>query len=435
MPNKNNTSLSISNVIRVKTLDIFRSTNQLRVYKKYLKNQFEYTREEIDQYQEEKFREILLFHYNKNPTYRKFVEDHGFKMNKTIRIHDVPVISKDFFRNNKNSHSLPGETVKTKHSSGTTGNPLTYHLSKESLGGQWPSFWRALQVYNVQPCDKTMMIAGHSLFNNRSLKRKIYDYINNFIVVPAFDLTDEVLEEAYQIMVKKKVKVVYAYTSAVLLFLQFLQRRGYKLNLKAIFTTAELFIPSVRSLAKEYCQCDVIDTYGANDGGVQAFECRHHTGYHLNFERCMVEVINGELVLTDLLNKAMPFIRYRVGDCTSGKHIIKDKCECGRSLFRIPDISGRINEYIKDVDANIVHTAFFNQLFAADQHIIQFQIIQNVNKLYINIIHDNMQKKEDYLTKYAHLVEKRIKMPSEFIFNMPIKKLDNMKVPVFWKNK
>src|SRR5699024_12386308 len=110
-------------------------------------------------------------------------------------------------------------------------------------------------------------------------------------------------------MVKKNVKVVYAYTSAVLLFLQFLQKRGYKLNLKAIFTTAELFIPSVRPLAKEYCQCDVIDTYGANDGGIQAFECRHHTGYHLNFERCMVEIIYGELVLTDLLNKAMPLDR------------------------------------------------------------------------------------------------------------------------------
>src|SRR5699024_4471967 len=199
--NNNNMLLYISNIIRIKTLDLFRGTNQLKVYKRYLKNQFDYTREDIEQYQEKKFKEILQFHYDNNPAYRKFVEDHGFKMNKAVRTQDVPVISKGFFRNNKKSHSLPGETAKTKHSSGTTGNPLTYHLSKESLGGQWPSFWRALKVYNVQPCDKMMMIAGHSLFNSQSLKRKICAYINNFIVVPAFDLTDELLAEAYQIMV------------------------------------------------------------------------------------------------------------------------------------------------------------------------------------------------------------------------------------------
>src|SRR5699024_6482519 len=155
----------------------------------------------------------------------------------------------------------------------STGNPLTYHLSRASLAGQWPSLWRDFHVYGVHPCDKILMIAGHSLFNNRTLQRRIYDYINNFHVVPAFDLTDATLEKAYRTVLKKNIKVIYAYTSGVLLFLQFLERKGYQLNLKVIFTTAELFNPHVRTLAQKYCNCDVLDTYGANDGGIQAFEC------------------------------------------------------------------------------------------------------------------------------------------------------------------
>ncbi len=427
------TPIPLSNRIRIKLLDIYRKANQLDLYKEYLRNQFRYSKKDIENYQEKRFREIFEFHYSNNPTYKDFVESRGFDKTAPFDIQSIPTLSKDFFRQNQDSYPIQNEIAKTKHSSGSTGTPLTYHLNRSSLKSQWPDFWRALDMYNIFPCDKTLMIAGHALFSNRSFKRRIYDRINNFWVVPAFDLTEEALEKAYQDVCKKNIKVIYAYTSGVLLFLQFLKKQDYHLNLKAIFTTAELFIPSVRPLAKEFCNCDVIDTYGANDGGVQAFECPHHTGYHINFEKCMVEIIDGEIVLTDLLNTASPFIRYRVGDCTSGQEIIKDRCECGRSLFRIPDITGRINNYIKDIDSNIVHTAFFNQLFASDLHVLQFQVIQKKEKLYINIVHDGVLKNQSYLAKYYPLIRKRIKMSSEIIFNQPIYKLPNLKVPVFWK--
>src|SRR5690606_18743098 len=120
----------------------------------------------------------------------------------------------------------------------------------------------------------------------------------------------------------------------------------------------------------------------------------------INFERCFVEIINGEIVLTDLLNTAAPFIRYRVGDYTTSQNLIKEKCTCGRTLFRIENISGRVNQFIEDIDSNKIHTEFFSHIFSADSHIIQYQIVQKGNEISINIIHDDEKDEKSFIDKY-----------------------------------
>src|SRR5690606_31311376 len=108
---------------------------------------------------------------------------------------------------------------------------------------------------------------------------------------------------------------------------------------------------------------------------------------------------------------AMPFIRYRVGDYTTSTHIDKAKCACGRSLFRIGNISGRINQFIEDIDSNRIHTEFFSHIFNTDQSIIQYQVTQRQKKLYINIIHNNSKDEIYYQSTYQPLITQRFKMP------------------------
>src|SRR5699024_8064912 len=240
-------TLSLSNILRVKMLDLFRGTNQLKTYNEYLKNQFRFTRGEIELYQEKKFREIYNFHYHNNPTYRNLVDQSGFDSTFPFNTQSIPLLTKAFFKQNQKQHVVKKEIIKTKRSGGSTGIPMTYYLSKESFESVWPALWRAFDIYDIQPCDRTMLIAGPSLFSNRSMKRKIYDYINRFTVVSAFDLSDATLEKAYQNIRTKKIEVLYGYTSSILIFLQFLKRHHYRVNLKVIFTTSETFIPSVRT--------------------------------------------------------------------------------------------------------------------------------------------------------------------------------------------
>lgn len=53
--------IPFSNIIRIKALHIYRRINPLRVYKEYLKDQFEYSKEGIDRYQEKKSKKFLNF--------------------------------------------------------------------------------------------------------------------------------------------------------------------------------------------------------------------------------------------------------------------------------------------------------------------------------------------------------------------------------------
>jgi phenylacetate-CoA ligase len=418
---------------RIMLLDFFRNTNQGLIYNQYLKNQYLLSKQDIDEYQRRKLDEIISYHFRNNPVYRNYLINLGIDSVSKAVISNLPIIRKDFFRNNLNGAVLKKNIHTIKHSGGSTGTPLQVCLSKDTVDNIWPAIWRSFDVLNIRPGDPILMIAGPSLFSKRTLKRKVYDYICNFSILSAFDINEATLALAIKQIRTKKIKAVYGYTSAVLLFLNYLEDKDIYIDLNGIITTSETFIPRIRYLARKYCNCDVIDTYGANDGGIFGFECPKHVGYHLNFERCFVEIIDQKLVITDLTNTAAPFIRYEVGDMTSGYMLNKEKCECGRSLFTIPDVSGRINDCIVDKEGNIVHAAFFCQIFAKDPAIKQYQVEQTITGLSINIHKTPDFSEEYFLKKYSTLLNNRFSLPCEFIFDKPIIYLTNGKQPMLLK--
>ena len=88
--------------------------------------------------------------------------------------------------------------------------------------------------------------------------------------------------------------------------------------------------------------CEIFDEYVCNDGGASAWECEAHEGLHYFMERAIIEDVDGEMIVTDLWNKAMPFIRYKNGDSLT---FLDKKCSCGRFLPLIK-VKGRDNDII-----------------------------------------------------------------------------------------
>jgi len=92
--------------------------------------------------------------------------------------------------------------------------------------------------------------------------------------------------------------------------------------------------------------------YGTSELGPIASACDSHTPMHLFDQYREVEIIRGrdsvedgqcgEIVVTDLSNKALPLIRYRVGDVG---RIFRGKCQCGRVTPRL-EVLGRVHETI-----------------------------------------------------------------------------------------
>ncbi len=105
--------------------------------------------------------------------------------------------------------------------------------------------------------------------------------------------------------------------------------------------------PSRRYFEKVF-GCRVYSCYGANEVGLIAAECTAASGLHVNADSLIVEVLKdgqpaspgeqGEIVVTGLLNGAMPIIRYRLGDLG----VLSDEiCSCGRTLPLLRSVEGR----------------------------------------------------------------------------------------------
>jgi phenylacetate-CoA ligase len=81
----------------------------------------------------------------------------------------------------------------------------------------------------------------------------------------------------------------------------------------------------------------------------------------------------GYIIVTDLTNYTMPFIRYRNEDMG---RISKELCPCGRPSPVLEEILGRSTDLIRTPKGDIIHGEFFTHLFYGQNEIRQFQVHQ-----------------------------------------------------------
>lgn len=118
---------------------------------------------------------------------------------------------------------------------------------------------------------------------------------------------------------------------------------------KSLVCGNEFFTASVERDLRKLFHAEVFRAYGGAEFGVIGGECVGHKGIHLYEDFMIVEVLKeearalpgevGEIVLTSLHNRLMPFVRYRTGDFAR----VADAgvCPCGSSLMRVGPILGR----------------------------------------------------------------------------------------------
>ena len=85
----------------------------------------------------------------------------------------------------------------------------------------------------------------------------------------------------------------------------------------------------------------------------------------------------GEVIITDLNNYCMPFLRYKIGDLAIAPDP-KYRSICGRGLPIIGRIEGRVQAIIIGADNRFLPGTFFAHFFKDYPHLInQYQVIQN----------------------------------------------------------
>jgi phenylacetate-CoA ligase len=120
------------------------------------------------------------------------------------------------------------------------------------------------------------------------------------------------------------------------------------LPVRAVFATGELLQRLSRQALSSAFQAPVYDIYGTSETKEIAWQCAHG-GMHLNADVIRLEVVDdsgrnlpsgieGNLVATVLVNRAMPLLRYRTGDRGT---LLSGVCTCGSSLPLLGVVTGR----------------------------------------------------------------------------------------------
>ena len=171
-----------------------------------------------------------------------------------------------------------------------------------------------------------------------------------------------------------------------------------ELKPKAIISSSMTLLPHERILIERTFGLKVIDRYGCEEVGLIASECEMHKGLHINADSLYVEFLNedgnrtapgqhGKLVVTDLMNKAMPIIRYEIEDmavpCIGA-------CPCGRSLPLMKEVSGRIADFLVRKDgARVAGISLIENTLTRYPGIEQMQIVQHdLDRMTITIVRD-----------------------------------------------
>lgn len=183
-----------------------------------------------------------------------------------------------------------------------------------------------------------------------------------------------------------KPDIVYCYGSQTERFFKFLDAEGMEFFPPRIWCYgSDMMNPGMRSFIESKWGCIVYSAYNLNEMGVCSFECERRDGFHLNIDACHVRIVDedgndvprgttGEVVISNLINKATVILNYRTGDRA---RMAVEECGCGRNLPLLKDLEGRICDTIYCDDGTEFSSALLT-VPAADllRNVRDFQIVQ-----------------------------------------------------------
>jgi phenylacetate-CoA ligase len=153
-------------------------------------------------------------------------------------------------------------------------------------------------------------------------------------------------------------------------------------KLKGVILCAETVDEKTQAYIEKIFEAPSYNTYGGRELSLIGMECSQKNGLHevsennyVEFEEINLEGYEnaGELVITNLNNYGMPFIRYKIGDIGIPGSI--DLCKCGRGLPLIKKVIGRTTEIFIFPDGTRIAGEMFIHLMK-DLPLKEYQFIQ-----------------------------------------------------------
>ena len=327
------------------------------------------------------------------PHYRETVDAETARRDPFAALAEFPLLTRDTVRTEwHRMRSRKGDREKwfDNTSGGSTGEPVTLvqdaeHLAQTVAAREVYSTWaggglgeRELYIWGSEQDLASTVGSPRNRLGNALLRRSLLN---------AFLLTDEGIEAILASLRSGPPRLVIAYAQAAYEVARFASRRGIDVPpQRGFIATAGTLYDFMREQLEETFGCAVLNRYGSREIGDMAGECEHQTGLHVLPWTCHVEILDpdgnpvgpgeeGEIAVTGHTNRAMPLIRYLIGD----RARLPERevaCLCGRSTPMLAEVTGRSVDVFIGADGRMVDGEYFTHLMYFRPWLRQFQVVQ-----------------------------------------------------------
>lgn len=362
-----------------------------RYRQEFERNQY-LSADELCDLQIRRLRQQLVAAYRYVPFYRYRMTEAGITP-LDIRTHDdlklLPALTKRDIQDYQDlllASNIPDKERLRNQTGGSTGSPLQFWVDRERFDSRRASTDRHDSWTGRRPGDWFACLWGARLdLENRPPAAPDWrqQWLYRELAMNTSAVTDEALMQFVGLLRRYRPRHLLAYAQAAVMFSDFCRREKVEdIRFDSMILSAEMMLPGQREIVEETFGGKVFDRYGCREVSIIASECEHHAGLHINADALLVEVEPlpglpsgmGRVLITDLLNRSMPLIRYEVGDLAN---LNPNECPCGRKLPLMGSVEGRFTDFLRLPGGRMVSGPSLTLVVADMRDVRQVQFLQS----------------------------------------------------------
>lgn len=364
-----------------------------------------WTSDRIFEYQLEKIKALIIHAYETTPFYKKRFDEAGFNpyhFKDFTEIKNIPPLTK------KNLQGKIDQLISNKYSKneihrdatgGSTGSHTPFYRDNACVGYKKAIEYRCNHWAGWDIGDRIAYYwpAIQDFAKEKTLRGRLKNIVSyRALTLYSGKLDEKTLEQHYAQLAQFRPQLMRVFPNALFILAKYIKDTNKeRFNIPSIISVGEPLLDSQRNLFSEVFGSQVFNCYVSRECGNLACECEEHDYLHVNSEMVYLEFsdTNGhdmnepkKILITDLVNYGMPFIRYQIEDLGAP---VAGTCPCGRGLPLMQMDAGRISEFLVSPfdNSRILGCSFLHHMIAEGPDVGQVQVIQDkLNHLTLKIV-------------------------------------------------
>lgn len=270
------------------------------------------------------------------------------------------------------SCSVPSEKRIRAGTTGTTGANLKVAYTEEFAGQNWAFLLRQWAWAGVTPREPRISFFGSRIVpaSRTAPPFWTHNFPERQTLASIFHLSEKTAPAYLDFLCSQQGTILEGFPSVLGILADFAIERGQTIPMRVIFTSGEPLYAHLREKIERAFQARIFDSYGMTEYCGLIQECEHG-GMHLIPEFGYLEILDendapvasseeGYFVWTGFLNRAMPLLRYRIGD--RGRWLGGAPCPCGRAFPMVVPTITRESDLLCCPDGRMFSPRALNQL-------------------------------------------------------------------------